>query len=557
MKSVQWPTCPSPVHPEKWTQFLLAHPDQRFATYIRRGFEEGFHIGLREPDLVLTKALKNHPSALANSRVVNDYITTEVSTGRFVGPLARPVCSLVHTSLIGLVPKSHQVDQWRMIVDLSFPRNHSVNDGIPRDLSSLSYASVDDAVECILALGRGTELVKIDLKNAYRMVPVHPEDHHFLAISRMGQTYIDRALPFGLRSAPKIFSAVADMIAWALHCAGIRHQIHYLDDFLFMGAPNTNEGTSILGTALRVLEDLGVPVANHKTEGPSTSVTFLDVTIDTMRWELRLPTAKVERLQRLVRLWCMKKACTRRELESFLGQLSHAASVVRPGRTFLRQLFSLLQGVKAPSHYVRLHAGARADLAWWKCFLQSWSGSSFFPLPDPSIHVYSDASGTYGFGAVVEGLGWVQGQWPPAWSEIAIACKELVPVVVAAALWGPHWSGKHVRFHSDNMAVVSVLTSRTAKDPLLLHLLRCFSFYCAHFCFHVSARHIVGVTNVVADALSRNNLPLFMSLISQTMQYIIPPSLHELLIATRPDWGSETWTQLFVCSLTEVSPRPP
>ena len=285
-----------------------------------------------------------------------------------------------------------------------------------------------------------------------------------------------------------------------------------------------------------------MPVANHKTESPSTSVTFLGISIDTTRSELRLPTAKVEHLQRLVRLWCMKKACTRRELESFLGQLSHAASVVRPGRTFLNQLFSLLQGVKAPSHYVRLNAGARADLAWWKCFLQSWSGSSFFPLRNPSIHIYSDASGTYGFGAVVEGLGWVQGQWPPAWSEIAIASKQLVPVVVAAALWGPHWSGKHVRFHLDNMAVVSVLTSRTARDPLLLHLLRCFSFYSAHFCFHFSARHIVGVTNVVADALSRNNLPLFMSLISQTTQYIIPPSLHELLIATRPDWGSETWT---------------
>ena len=302
---------------------------------------------------------------------LNDYITTEVRTGRFVGPLTRPLCSLVHTSPIGLVPKSHQVDQWSMIVDLSFPKNHSVKDGIPRDLSSLSYASVDDAVECILALGRGTELVKIDLKNAYRMVPVHPEDHHLLAISWMGQTYIDRALPFGLRSAPEIFSAVADMIAWALHCAGIRHQIHYLGDFLFMGAPNTNEGTSILGTALRVLEDLGVPVANHKTERPSTSVTFMGITIDTTRLELRLPTAKVEHLQRLVRIWCMKKSCTRRELESFLGQLSHAASVMRPGRTFLRQLFSLLQGVKSPSHYVRLKAGARANLAWWKCFLQS------------------------------------------------------------------------------------------------------------------------------------------------------------------------------------------
>ena len=84
--------------------------------------------------------------------------------------------------------------------------------------------------------------MKLDLKNAYRTIPVHPEDHHLLSVTWEGNTYIDRALPFGLRSAPKIFSAVADMIAWALHCAGIQHQIHYLDDFLFMGAPNSEQG---------------------------------------------------------------------------------------------------------------------------------------------------------------------------------------------------------------------------------------------------------------------------------------------------------------------------
>ncbi len=76
-------------------------------------------------------------------------------------------------------------------------------------------------------------MVKLDLKNAYRIILVHPHDQHLLAISWVGRTYVDRALPFGLRSAPKIFSAVADMITWALHCAGIKLQIHYLDDFLF------------------------------------------------------------------------------------------------------------------------------------------------------------------------------------------------------------------------------------------------------------------------------------------------------------------------------------
>ena len=85
---------------------------------------------------------------------------------------------------------------------------------IPRDLLSLFYASVNDAVECILALGRRTELVKIDRSMHIAWCQFTKK---IMAISWMGKTYIDRALPFGLRSAPKIFSAVANMIAWALH----------------------------------------------------------------------------------------------------------------------------------------------------------------------------------------------------------------------------------------------------------------------------------------------------------------------------------------------------
>ena len=94
------------------------------------------------------------------------------------------------------------------------------------------------AIEHILRLGTGTQLVKLDMKDAYCIVPLHPQDHHLLEISW------ERTLPFGLRSALKIFSVVTDMIAWALQCAGVQHQLHYLDDFLFMGAPAWYEGSS-------------------------------------------------------------------------------------------------------------------------------------------------------------------------------------------------------------------------------------------------------------------------------------------------------------------------
>ena len=126
-----------------------------------------------------------------------------------------------------------------MIVDLSAPKGWSVNDGISTSLCSLQYASVDNAVDILMRLGRSTELVKLDFSNAYRIVPVHPDDQSLLGISWQGNTYIDRALPFGLSSAPKIFNAVADFLAWVLYCEGVSTLIHYRDDFLLFGPPGS------------------------------------------------------------------------------------------------------------------------------------------------------------------------------------------------------------------------------------------------------------------------------------------------------------------------------
>ena len=110
---------------------------------------------------------------------------------------------------------------------------------------------------------------------------------------------MDRALPFGLRSAPKIFTTVADMIALTLHCAGIQNYIHYLNDFLLVGAPNTAETARGMSTALNVLDHLNLLVATHKAEGPSHCITLLGIVIDTKALELRLPADKFQRLQGL------------------------------------------------------------------------------------------------------------------------------------------------------------------------------------------------------------------------------------------------------------------
>ena len=131
-----------------------------------------------------------------------------------------------------------------------------------------------------------------------------------------------------------------------------------------------------------------------------------------------------------------------------------------------RSLLLLLSMASKPHHYIRLNSIVRADLQWWHCFLQHWNGSSFFPLLTPSIHIYSDASGSFGCGAFGPTMESFQLQWPTHWSLIDMAIKELVPIVVAAALWGSSWEGHHIRFHSDNIAVVPILTKHDKRPSL-------------------------------------------------------------------------------------------
>ena len=551
-----WVAYQSPINMERLQPFLSSYPDQDLASFIRNGLVHGFRIGYHKGRECLRSRGRNHPSALANPNVVDQKIQAELLAGRLLGPLLPHEAAQVHTSPLGLVPKAHQSNKWRMIHDLSTPLQHSVNDGILPDLCSLQYSRVDDAVHIIHQLGRDTQLIKLDIKDAYRIIPTNPTDYALLGFVWRGRTYIDRALPFGLRSAPKNFNAVADFIAWVLASQGVPHQLHYLDDFLFLTKPHSVQGSNVLATALDSLRQLGIPVAPSKTEGPTTLLTFLGILIDTHRLELRLPSEKLANLNTLIQGWIGRRSCTRRELESLLGHLSHAATVIPQGRTFLRSLFSLLPHTSGPHHNLRLNLGARADIKWWATFLTDWNGKLLFQVPTVSTEVTSDASGNFGCGGFSTHHGWFQVQWPDSWSNIHITVKELIPVVIAAALWGRYWTRKRVRFNSDNMAVVYLLRSPTTKDAVAMHLLRCLAFYAAFYQFTFESRHVPGTENIAADAISRNNLSLFSSLLPQATQVCIPQSIINLLITKTPDWGSPTWTRSFRATLITESRLP-
>lgn len=151
-----------------------------------------------------------------------------------------PLRYLTFTSaVLESFPKKHQPGKWRHILDLSSPDGHSVNDGIRKNPFTVQYMKVDDIIDGIMSLGRGTLLAKFDVENAYRIIPIHPNDRYPFGMQWQGNHFVDMALPFGLRSGPYIFSSVADLVEWVLKKQYDVSFLLHLDDFHTLGLPNS------------------------------------------------------------------------------------------------------------------------------------------------------------------------------------------------------------------------------------------------------------------------------------------------------------------------------
>ena len=266
------------------------------------------------------------------------------------------------------------------IVDLSSPHGSSVNDAIPPELASLHYPRVDQTAALIAQHGWGALIAKLDLHSAYRKIPVHPDDSMLLGIKWLDTIYIDRALPFGLRSASKLFTAVADGFAWALVARGYPDFTHYLDDYLFWSAHDSPACRDALNTALQLGSALDLSTAINKVVGPSTTLFFLGIEIDTVAQQLHMPAGKLVHIKRTLQHWSQIYVInpTKQQLQSLIRLLNHTASVVPPGHTFMQEIIS---NMKNPAHLEQqtcLMSGAKADIAWWLSFIDNWNRVGFF-----------------------------------------------------------------------------------------------------------------------------------------------------------------------------------
>lgn len=196
-------------------------------------------------------------------------------------------------------------------------------------MCSVSYTTVDDAIKQIKKPGKNCLLAKTDIASAIRILPVHPDDHELLGIQFNGDFYYDKCLPMGCSISCSIFETFSTALQW-IACTkfGVPTMLHILDDFLFLGLPDSSICKLALHQFMSICDVLGVPIKGEKTEGPSTTLIFLGIELDTVNMEAKSPEEKIVKIQNALHSAKRHKNMTLRELQSLIGLLNFACCVV-------------------------------------------------------------------------------------------------------------------------------------------------------------------------------------------------------------------------------------
>ena len=210
------------------------------------------------------KGYSNLPCANINPSIIDKNMLKEVTLGHTAGPFHIPPSSNLQVYPIGAIPKKHS-SEWRTIFHLSYPKHRptSVNTHIPPESYSLQYIKVDQAIAIFQDLGPGCSMSKLDIKSAFRNVPVQVSDWELLGMKWEGLYFFNMVLRSVSGGLPSF------LMNFLLHLNGsfkvnlnIPKVIHIIDDFFFATSPPRSTCMTALCQILDLFTDLNIPIEN-------------------------------------------------------------------------------------------------------------------------------------------------------------------------------------------------------------------------------------------------------------------------------------------------------
>ncbi|XP_060583687.1 uncharacterized protein LOC132739884 isoform X1 [Ruditapes philippinarum] len=385
-------------------------------------------------------------------------------------------------------------------------------------------------------LGHNCQLFKTDIKSAYRIIPIKPCDFELLGFYFDENYYFDKALPFGASISCITFERFARFLEFSVERNLTSAKLlHYLDDFL--GGDRSKETCAhALRTFKDTMSELGVPLAEDKTEGPTEVLTFLGLELDTNQMCVRIPELKVLEVTKKIQECLSNKKTTLKKMQSLIGSLNFCCRAVIVGRPFIRRLINSICGLNKPHHHIRVKEDICLDLTMWLHFLKQFNGVSVFHdrfwVSNEDVQLFSDSAGgkNLGFGVYFQGH-WCHAKWPEVWHELGITeditVLELFPILAALYIWGYELKNKKIRFNCDNFAVVHILNKLTSKSEMVMCIVRVLTLRCLKLNILIKASHVPGCQNNICDALSRFQLTRFRELApnADEIPCLVPPFL--------------------------------
>jgi hypothetical protein len=481
-------------------------------------FHVRYGITLSLSDLPESIHFSNTTTVDDNHSLVADRIAEYISIG------AIQVLNPESTSSIPFVQPLHVVikdgKKPRLVIDLS----RNLNDLLSND--SFNYTSIRDAVrissdQCYYS--------KLDISNCFLSFPLHPSMYKYFVFQFNSVYYQFVRLPFGLSTAPRICTLMLSVIEFVLTQQYQLSSVRYLDDFLFV-SHSFHIASEHLSIAVSVFERFGLVVNKKKTEGPSQSIQFLGINLNSVSRTLSISSQRVDETNSLLFHYIDTPASAAirvHDIMSFVGKLSFVSQVLPSARPFMRRLLDSIKG-KRKRQRCRIPVQFKLDCAVWLQRLHHWNGLISWSIhtQEPFV-IISDAS-IKGFGfylahcprtvdfnqlpvALLPGSA-VSGAWHPSMSSVctssSIAYLELFSVLYALTMLGSVLQQHSVHILTDNASNVPIINKQRTKSAKIIGLLRAMAELSAKHVFACSAKHIAGESNVLADFLSRPELHL-------------------------------------------------
>lgn len=427
-----------------------------------------------------------------------------------------------------------------------------------------------------------------DVSGAFRRVPIHADAVHMFAFRFDGYIIIDLSCGFGWCGSPA-FYALAGSLINELYATSGPVGPSPLDAGRFTGNVWCDDHTYVeIDTGTRcydanvtlrraMLTVLGPSAVNErKFTVWDTAAKSLGLLWDTAAGTVSIPSIKLEKAARLTEAILCARSVSKRELDSLLGVWRHIVVCFPPARAFY-------QRAQAFAH--TFNAGRRPvpsdvvdDLRLFGFIVTHPSRFNGIPVAHfarllrPTVHVYMDASDSGICVLEPTRREFIRHRFSTAERDIiqdsehsySINVRELQSAVLAAVHWGPQWRRASpggpvvVRCFIDNTSAVAWTNHRTSRHPLAQAFLRLLSLAEFQFYIVMSAEHIAGKINTMADAGSRaweptdSLWPVWTDLSRGWSQVLIRPPYTDLSTAWDACCTDTHWPTLPVPSTTRT-----